>query len=162
MQVLRITLPFVPNLGDLKERRQALHMLPQAHTCANILELPDYWAALLHDSLSAGLSAAGQAPQEQQAGEGPGGEQLQLLQQQQRCRDVLRERLLLAITCCAGYDLDDAGGGPGGGGATSAAAAGQWGAAERSGPGPASSASSRGRRSSSGGWLSLSVRGRNS
>ncbi len=44
-QVLRITQPFVP-LTAL-ERRQALRMLPQAHTCANTLELPNYWQALL-------------------------------------------------------------------------------------------------------------------
>ncbi|KAK9808871.1 hypothetical protein WJX72_005512 [[Myrmecia] bisecta] len=45
MEVLRIELPFVAyNEAD---HRRLLTMLPQAHTCANTLELPDYWNSLI-------------------------------------------------------------------------------------------------------------------
>ncbi len=56
LQALRIELPFVPLTAA--ERRQALHMLPQAHTCANTLALPDYWQALLQVGATWGSGAA--------------------------------------------------------------------------------------------------------
>ena len=42
---MRIELPFVS--FSISEQRKILGMLPQAHTCENILELPNYWEALL-------------------------------------------------------------------------------------------------------------------
>ena len=38
-------LPFLPFGVD--EQRRMLAMVPQSHTCDNILELPNYWEALL-------------------------------------------------------------------------------------------------------------------
>lgn len=55
-QVLRIQQPFVP-LTE-RERRQALQMLPQSHTCANTLDLPNYWQALLQVRGTASLLPA--------------------------------------------------------------------------------------------------------
>ena len=42
---MRVEAPFVA-LGAAESRAQ-LGMLPQAHTCDNLLELPNYWVALL-------------------------------------------------------------------------------------------------------------------
>lgn len=44
-ELLKIEAPFVA-LG-LAEHKAQLGMLPQAHTCDNLLELPNYWDALL-------------------------------------------------------------------------------------------------------------------
>ena len=44
-ELLKIEAPFVA-LGAA-EHRAMLGMLPQAHTCDNLLELPNYWQAML-------------------------------------------------------------------------------------------------------------------
>ena len=41
---LRVEMPLTA--FGLAEQRQALRRLPQAHTCTNTLELPNYWQAL--------------------------------------------------------------------------------------------------------------------
>ena len=41
---MRIQLPFAP-LNE-QEHHQQLQRLPQAHTCDNVLELPNYWESL--------------------------------------------------------------------------------------------------------------------
>ena len=44
-ELLKVESPFVA-MG-MVEHRQQLGMLPQAHTCDNLLELPNYWESLL-------------------------------------------------------------------------------------------------------------------
>ena len=47
-ELLKVEAPFVA-LGAA-EHKMHLGMLPQAHTCDNLLELPNYWQALLQVS----------------------------------------------------------------------------------------------------------------
>lgn len=47
---MQIEAPFVA-LGAAEHKRM-LGMLPQAHTCDNLLELPNYWEALLQVGLA--------------------------------------------------------------------------------------------------------------
>ena len=44
-ELLKVEAPFIA--FGAKEHRAQLGMLPQAHTCDNLLELPNYWHALL-------------------------------------------------------------------------------------------------------------------
>ena len=44
MELLRIEMPFISM--SPKDHATTLGMLPQAHTCENILELPNYWQSL--------------------------------------------------------------------------------------------------------------------
>ncbi|CAG9465142.1 unnamed protein product [Pedinophyceae sp. YPF-701] len=82
-ELLRAELPFVALSED--ERAAQLCMLPQAHTCSNTLELPNYWEALQ------AAAAAALSPEPTPAA----------------LREVLRERLETAVLGTAGYDLDD-------------------------------------------------------
>lgn len=43
-ELLRVEVPFFP--VTMKEHEKQLGMLPQAHTCNNTLELPNYWESL--------------------------------------------------------------------------------------------------------------------
>jgi actin-related protein len=45
-EFLKVEMPFIA--VGLDEHQQLLHMLPQSHTCDNILELPNYWEALVY------------------------------------------------------------------------------------------------------------------
>jgi hypothetical protein len=81
-EVLCICFPFAA-YGP-PQWRAALRTLPQAHTCTNTIELPDYAGALARL-------------------EGAGGRRLRA-----RCRTVLAERLEYAIAHCGGsYALDE-------------------------------------------------------
>jgi hypothetical protein len=82
----------------------------QAHTCDNLLELPNYWEALLHVK--------------GHAGRGPGVTPFSTLAPASQdslkaeCKRILEDRLLMAVTGFSGYGLDERdGGGSGGGGA---------------------------------------------
>ncbi len=88
-ELLKVESPFVA-LGAAENRAQ-LGMLPQAHTCDNLLEVPNYWAALLQTK---GYRNSSQVPKDQIA----------VLQEE--CARIMDDRLTLAITCCAGYGLD--------------------------------------------------------
>jgi len=83
-ELMRIELPFVS--FSLREQRTTLGMLPQAHTCENILELPNYWEALC-----------------QVRGDGT---DTKLLAQE--LPGLIDERLRLGIEHCTEYDLDGA------------------------------------------------------
>jgi hypothetical protein len=120
-EALTISFPFTA-LGAA-ERRAALHMLPQAHTCTNTLELPDYYSALMSASAAdrQGAAIAGvawgsaedlaNAPRVERwergitgaGGAAQGGAWLRA-----RCKEVLAERLEYAVVHGAGaYALDD-------------------------------------------------------
>lgn len=60
----------------------------QAHTCDNILELPNYLESLLamHDVTDEMFKMTDEL--------------------EQRLRNILDDRLKLAVTCCNGYGLD--------------------------------------------------------
>lgn len=64
----------------------------QAHTCDNLLELPNYWESLLQTEGFQGSAA--NAP----ASRLPG--------LRAECERILDDRLTLAITCASGYGLD--------------------------------------------------------
>jgi hypothetical protein len=81
--MLQVECPFVA-LGGAAGQQRLLATLPQAHTCTNTLELPNYWTAL-------------SATQPCMAHE----------QRWQQCRQVLEERLTTAIQGCVGYGLDE-------------------------------------------------------
>ncbi len=87
-ELLKVEAPFVA--FGLAEHKVQLGMLPQAHTCDNLLELPNYWHALRQvrghaaGQLDAGTQAALEA----------------------ECLRILDDRLTLAITC-SGYGLDE-------------------------------------------------------
>jgi hypothetical protein len=80
-ELLKVELPFVAlGAGDLREQ---LGMLPQAHTCENVLELPDYFEAVRRVEGLDGEAAA------------------------RRCCEVLDDRLQLAVSNCSSYGLDE-------------------------------------------------------
>lgn len=77
---LAISLPFSAFSSD--EHDAMLNMLPQAHTCANTLELPNYYMAL-KETRQCSDSALEPA-----------------------LRNIIGEKLRIAIRECGGYDLD--------------------------------------------------------
>jgi len=83
-EVLSVQMPFSPT-GD-KETRAMVQMLPQAHTCDNILELPNYYAALVARGVQETALKA-------------------------ELRSTIQDRFMLAVSSCDGYGLDEAGGG---------------------------------------------------
>jgi len=91
-ELLRVELPFVAL--STKDQQQMLGMLPQAHTCENILELPNYWEALLRTKF----------PQATDATAISGSEKSHLYAE---LKKVLEERLMLAVTSCNSYGLDE-------------------------------------------------------
>lgn len=86
-------MPFLPL--KKKEVMEQLGMLPQAHTCENTLELPNYFDALCAHR---GVTAAGPEPPGLRA----------------ELREVVEQRLLLAIVHCTSYGLDQVAGEPAG------------------------------------------------
>ena len=92
-ELLKVEAPFVA-LGAA-EHRMHLGMLPQAHTCDNLLELPNYWQALLQ--IKGYRNAASVPP-----------DQLPALREE--CAKILEDRLSYAISCYSGYGLDQRGG----------------------------------------------------
>ena len=78
---LVIELPFVSY--GLDDHRKALLLLPQAHTCSNTLELPNYYEALQ------ALAEAGEGTTEEMPS---------------RMRAIMEDKLSTAIENTAGYD----------------------------------------------------------
>ncbi|EOD07460.1 hypothetical protein EMIHUDRAFT_106507 [Emiliania huxleyi CCMP1516] len=88
--VLSVQLPFAPR-GRREEAAMAL-MMPQAHTCDNVLELPNYYLAL---AASRGEEAGAGPPSPGFAAE---------------LRSLIHDRFSTAVSHCACYGLDDLGG----------------------------------------------------
>ncbi|KAK3277561.1 hypothetical protein CYMTET_14440 [Cymbomonas tetramitiformis] len=88
-ELLRIEVPFVA--VSQRDHQRHLGMLPQAHTCENVLELPNYWEA--------------QASVEQMDVEDLSAEDLASLRT--KVYRLLEERLRLAVTQCDSYGLDE-------------------------------------------------------
>jgi hypothetical protein len=85
---------------DLKAHCAQLGTLPQAHTCSNTLELPNWWGSLV------ALNEAKQLPAQFQGMSGQSfcddkGELLGIL------RRIIHDRLLMAIENTQGYSLDE-------------------------------------------------------
>lgn len=91
-ELLKVEAPFVA-LGAA-EHRTHLGMLPQAHTCDNLLELPNYWQALLQVR---GFRSGFVVPPNLLPG------------LREECKRILDDRLTIAITNCMGYGLDERG-----------------------------------------------------
>ena len=89
-EFLTIELPFMP-LG-IDEHRRMLAMVPQSHTCDNILELPNYWVALLKTR-----SADDPAPTK-------GTPAYAALEDD--LRHILKTKLIIALENSTGYGLD--------------------------------------------------------
>ena len=81
---MRIQLPFAP-LNE-QEHHQQLQRLPQAHTCDNVLELPNYWESLqtIHPAWPAERRRA-------------------------KMVEIMRDRFNYALSQCQEYSLDDFG-----------------------------------------------------
>lgn len=79
-ELLRVEMAYVAT--EAKDPSHALHRLPQAHSCENMLELPNYWAALQRLS-------KGQAPEHEEVVR------------------VVSERLAVACEFGEGYALDE-------------------------------------------------------
>ena len=80
-ELLRVEVPFFP--VTLKEHEKQLGMLPQAHTCNNTLELPNYWES---------LQALDKKASRQQL--------------EADVRELLAGHLEMAVTECGEYGLD--------------------------------------------------------
>ena len=91
-ELLQVQMPF--SALSAAEEAAMLGMLPQAHTCDNVLELPDYWGALCAKK---GVNADDDAARRRE-----------LLEE---LRDVIDARLRTAVLECAEYGLDEPGGG---------------------------------------------------
>lgn len=89
-EFMTIELPFLPFGVD--EQRRMLAMIPQSHTCDNILELPNYWEALLNTRF----------PDEEPPRRGtPTSDKLE-----SELRSILYEKFVVAIDNAEGYGLD--------------------------------------------------------
>lgn len=88
-ELLRIEVPFTPLTPD--EHEDMLRKLPQAHTCDNTLEIPNYFESLC-------VVRGGAPPEEIDAGA-----RSALVPELEQ---LVREKLLLAIISCDGYGLD--------------------------------------------------------
>ncbi|GAX79078.1 hypothetical protein CEUSTIGMA_g6518.t1 [Chlamydomonas eustigma] len=88
-ELLKVEAPFVA-LGAA-EHKAHLGMVPQAHTCDNLLEVPNYWEALLQVK---GIKNASQIPK------------ALTKELKDECIRILDDRLTLAVTCYSGYGLD--------------------------------------------------------
>ncbi|KAG2446496.1 hypothetical protein HYH02_008487 [Chlamydomonas schloesseri] len=97
-ELLKIQAPFVA-MGAA-EHKATLGMLPQAHTCDNLLELPNYWESLLH---TRGVKGGPAAVARGAAALTPE----QLAELREETRRILAERLELAVLNFQGYGLDE-------------------------------------------------------
>lgn len=90
-EFMTIELPYLPCGVD--EHRRMLAMIPQSHTCDNILEIPNYWEALLKTRLGDGNDAPdrGTAACEELEDE---------------LREIIYAKLMVAIDNAEGYGLD--------------------------------------------------------
>mmetsp|Transcript_7324 Transcript_7324/g.21778 ORF Transcript_7324/g.21778 Transcript_7324/m.21778 type:complete len:2162 (-) Transcript_7324:11-6496(-) len=89
-EFLTVELPFLPFGVD--EQRRMLAMVPQSHTCDNILELPNYWEALLKTKTD-----EARPPRR-------GSRECNALERE--LRRIVREKLLVALDNAVGYGLD--------------------------------------------------------
>eukprot|EP00736_Rhodelphis_marinus_P001613 Rmarinus@m.22463 len=89
-ELLQIEFPHI--LLNDADTRTELGALPEAHTCDNLLEVPNYWDALVRTRCPVGWSSCSQQEKQSLA---------------QELRKIVRDRLLLAIAECEGYGLDD-------------------------------------------------------
>ena len=80
--MIKVELPFFA-FSD-RDHANLLRTLPQAHTCENLLEIPNYWESL--------LQVRGSALQEESL--------------RQEVRDILAKNLAFAIANCDSYGLD--------------------------------------------------------
>ncbi|KAL6754666.1 hypothetical protein V8C86DRAFT_315351 [Haematococcus lacustris] len=118
-ELLKVECPFTP-LG-WQAHKEMLGMLPQAHTCDNLLELPNYWSALLHvrGHLGRDCPPSTHPPPYLDMGRPPPPlpptppslpfAQLPpdaLDQLRAECKHLIHERLLLAVLGSQGYGLD--------------------------------------------------------
>ncbi|GIL74172.1 hypothetical protein Vretimale_4802 [Volvox reticuliferus] len=97
-ELLKIQAPFVA-MG-VAEHRATLGMLPQAHTCDNLLELPNYWESLLavrgvRGGPTAVARGTAQLTEEQ------------LADLRAETRRILADRLEVAVLNFQGYGLDE-------------------------------------------------------
>lgn len=84
---LIIELPFVTICKE--DHLQTMHLLPQAHTCSNTLELPNYWESIGF------LCDSGAYPQMTDE------------ERKQKLKDTLSAKLTMAIENTSGYGLDE-------------------------------------------------------
>ncbi|GIL54422.1 hypothetical protein Vafri_9959 [Volvox africanus] len=103
-ELLKIQAPFVA-MG-VAEHRATLGMLPQAHTCDNLLELPNYWESLLavrgvRGGPTAVARGTAQLTEEQ------------MTDLRAETRRILADRLEVAVLNFQGYGLDERSGGGG-------------------------------------------------
>jgi len=89
-EFLTVELPFLPFGVD--EQRRMLVMVPQSHTCDNILELPNYWEALLKTKTD-----EARPPRR-------GSRECNALERE--LRKIVRAKLLVALDNAVGYGLD--------------------------------------------------------
>ncbi|KAG2433893.1 hypothetical protein HXX76_008246 [Chlamydomonas incerta] len=97
-ELLKIQAPFVA-MGAA-EHKATLGMLPQAHTCDNLLELPNYWESLLQ---TRGVKGGPAAVARGAAALTPE----QLAELKDETRRILGERLEIAVLNFQGYGLDE-------------------------------------------------------
>ncbi|PNW76093.1 hypothetical protein CHLRE_12g548100v5 [Chlamydomonas reinhardtii] len=97
-ELLKIQAPFVA-MGAA-EHKATLGMLPQAHTCDNLLELPNYWESLLQ---TRGVKGGPAAVARGAAALTPE----QLTELRDETRRILGERLEIAVLNFQGYGLDE-------------------------------------------------------
>ncbi|KAG2486509.1 hypothetical protein HYH03_014811 [Edaphochlamys debaryana] len=97
-ELLKIQAPFVA-MGAA-EHKALLGMLPQAHTCDNLLELPNYWESLLTmRGIKGGPTAVARGT--------AGLTEAQLEDCKEEVRRILDDRLTLAVLNFSGYGLDE-------------------------------------------------------
>ena len=82
-EVLSVQMPFTP-IGQVETAAMA-QMLPQAHTCDNILELPNYYEALVAKGFKDSALT-------------------------KELKALVQDRFLLAVRSCDSYGLDETGG----------------------------------------------------
>ncbi|QDZ23575.1 ubiquitin-protein ligase [Chloropicon primus] len=98
-ELIKIELPFFA-FSD-HDHKNLLKTLPQAHTCENLLEIPNYWESLLH--------VKGTPDNFWNLGQGEKDELLKEL------RETMDDRLTFAVSNCDTYGLDTLEEGAGGG-----------------------------------------------
>ncbi|KXZ53241.1 hypothetical protein GPECTOR_7g1135 [Gonium pectorale] len=97
-ELLKIQAPFVA-MGA-SEHKATLGMLPQAHTCDNLLELPNYWESLLAvRGVRGGPAAIARGTTTVTDG--------QLAELRAEARRILDDRLEIAVSNFQGYGLDE-------------------------------------------------------
>ena len=102
-EVLTIQPPFD---ADGLEGKELLGMLPQAHTCDNLLELPNYWEGLCvaRRASPSTVQAAEQEAEQATGGRSASPEAQALLDE---LASILHARLDTAVHECAAYSLDE-------------------------------------------------------